>query len=131
VSYSDLPLPQLNYSSEGKPIFCLHPLNEFRRPRCVPKPLLFAIAFESSVGSVGKRWIATAARNLRDYDKFNEVFIQAHWPKCKQSLVRCSLYQDKFSPGGVRPTSSLYFTCKTNWRDKVLRQSEIQIKKFT
>jgi hypothetical protein len=121
LGYSYLPLPQLIYSSERKPIFRRHPLNKFRRPRCVPKPLPFAIALESSVGVVGKRWVATAARNLRDYYKFNEVFIQAHWPKGKQSLVRCSLYQNKFSPGGVRPTSSLYYV-----QNKLARAAEFE-----
>jgi hypothetical protein len=98
LSYADFPLPQFDDSSEVNPIFHLNQLDEFMRLRYVPKPLQLALAFKFIVGAVGKQWVATVARNLRDYDQFKAAFAGAYWSKSKQSLVRCSLYQDKFSP---------------------------------
>jgi hypothetical protein len=108
LSYADSPLPQFDDSSEVNPIFHLNQLDEFMRLRCVPKPLQLAIAFKSIVGAVGIQWIATVARNLGDYDQFKAAFAGTYWSKSKQSLVRCSLYHDKFSPRSGLSLSSYF-----------------------
>jgi hypothetical protein len=98
LSYNDFPLPLFGDNSEINPIFHLNQLDEFIRLRSVPKQFQLAIAFKSIVGVVGKQWVATVARNLVDYEQFKIAFANTYWSRSKQSLVRCSLYQDKFDP---------------------------------
>jgi hypothetical protein len=113
LSYADLLLPQFDNSSDVNPIFHLNQLDEFIRLRCVPKPLQLALAFKSIVGAMGKQWVATVERNLRDYDQFKEAFTHTYWSKSKQSLVRCSMHQDKVSPRSGLSLSSYFLKYTT------------------
>jgi hypothetical protein len=108
LSYADLPLSQSDDGSEVNPIFHFNQLDEFIRLRFVPKLLQLALAFKYIVGAVGKQWVATVARNVTDYDHFKVAFASTYWSRSKQSLVRCSLYQDKFCPKSGLPLSSYF-----------------------
>lgn len=110
LSCADFPLPQFDDSSEFNPIF---QLDEFMRFRSVPKPLQLSLAFKSIVGAVGKQWVATVARNLSDYEQFKVAFSCNYWSKSKQSLVRCSLYQDRFNPRSGLSLSSHFLKYST------------------
>jgi hypothetical protein len=108
LSHSDFPLPLFDDSFEVNPIFHLNRLYEFICLRCVPKQFQLAIAFKSVVGTVGKQWVATVARNLSNYEQFKVAFANTYWSKTKQSLVRCSLYQGKFNSQSGLSLSSYF-----------------------
>jgi hypothetical protein len=88
-------------------------MDEFIRLRCVPKPLQLALAFKSIVGAMGKQWVATVWRNLKDYEQYTVAFAGNYWSRSKQSLVWCSLYQDKFSPKSGLSLSSYFLKYAT------------------
>jgi hypothetical protein len=113
LDYNDFPLPLFDDSWEVIPIFHLNQLHEFIKLRCVPKPFQLAVSFITIVGAVGKQWVATAARNLGYYDQFKIAFASAYWSSSKQNLVRCSLYQDKFSPWSGLSLSSYFLKYDT------------------
>ncbi|PNF35692.1 hypothetical protein B7P43_G17395 [Cryptotermes secundus] len=113
LSCAAFPLPQFDKSSEVNPIFHLNQLDEFMRLRSVPKTLQLSLAFKSIVGAVGKQWVATVARNLSDYEQFKVAFSGNYWSKSKQSLVRCSLYQDRCNPRSGLSLSSHFLKYAT------------------
>jgi hypothetical protein len=111
LSYADFPLPLFDDDSEVNPH--LDQLDEFIRLRGVPKQLQLAMAFKSVVGSVGKQWVAAVARNLRDYDQFKVAFANTYWSRSKQSLVRCNLYQGRYTPQAGLSLSSYFLKYAT------------------
>ncbi|PNF34182.1 hypothetical protein B7P43_G17752 [Cryptotermes secundus] len=113
LSCADFPLPQFDDSSEVNPIFHVTQLDEFMRLRSVPKPLQLSLACKSIVGAVGKQWVATVAQNLSDYEQLKAAFSGNPWSKSKQSLARCSLYQDRFSPRSGLSLSSHFLKYAT------------------
>jgi hypothetical protein len=97
LSTSELPLPLFDDCSDINPVFHLRRLDEFIRFKGVPKALQLAVAYRSIVGQMSKQWVETVSRNLTDYEAFKRAFLNTWWSASRQSLVKCSLYQGKYS----------------------------------
>jgi hypothetical protein len=46
---------------------------------------------------MSKQWVETVSRNLTDYEAFKRAFLNTWWSATRQSLVKCSLYQEKYN----------------------------------
>jgi hypothetical protein len=97
LSSSELPLPLFDYTSDTNPIFHIRWLDEFIRLKGVPKAFQLAVSYRSIVGHMSQQWVETVSRNLADYEAFKKAFLNTRFSVSRQSLVKCSLYQDKYN----------------------------------
>ncbi|XP_033607196.1 uncharacterized protein LOC117282271 isoform X2 [Cryptotermes secundus] len=94
---SDFSLPQFDEGTGINPVYYLRQLDEFMTVRNIPQAHQLSIACKSITGCLGRQWIEAIRHNLADYAAFRTNFLNAWWSSAQQSLVKCKLYQSKYS----------------------------------
>jgi hypothetical protein len=94
---SDLTLPHFHDSEKVNPIAHLRQLDDYFRLKAVPPPFHLAIALRSVTDPLAVGWIATVSATISNYEEFKLAFQRNFWSASKQSIAKCSIYQDRYS----------------------------------
>jgi hypothetical protein len=93
---NDLTLPYFYDSGKVNAVFHLRQLDEYIKLKGIPKHLQLAIAMRSVTDVVGRSWLAAVSHTLVTYEDFKMAFKRNFWNEGTQSLVKCSIYQDRY-----------------------------------
>jgi hypothetical protein len=93
---NDLTLPYFSNSGKVNAVFHLRQLDEYIKLKGIPKHLQLAIAMRSVTDEVGRSWLAAVSHTLVTYEDFKMAFKRNFWNEGTQSLVKCSIYQDRY-----------------------------------
>jgi hypothetical protein len=63
----------------------------------IPDEGKMIFAYRSLNGTMSKQWAETIINRISSYDNFKQEFLSTWWSTSHQSLVKCSLYQDKYN----------------------------------
>jgi len=96
---SDLTLPRFDDSSKVNAIFFLRQLDEFMKLKAVPVQFQLAIAFRSVTDPIAVQWLSTISSSIHNYEQFKLAFKRNFWSASKQSIIKCSIYQDRYQRG--------------------------------
>jgi hypothetical protein len=96
TSTSDFPLPLFSENSIN-PVFHLKQLDTYIKLKNIPNECKLSIVFRSLNGITSKQWAETMVNQFTNYENFKQEFLKVWWSTSQQSLVKCSLYQDKYN----------------------------------
>jgi hypothetical protein len=65
--------------------------------RNIPEEAKLTVAYGSLTGEMSKTWTETMIDQIIDYTTFKKELLKTSWSSSQQSLVRCKLYQDKYT----------------------------------
>jgi hypothetical protein len=99
VAPSDLTLPYFNDSAKVNAIYHLRQLDEYMKLKAVPQQLQLAIALRSITDPLGVQWVSSVVPTIHNYEQFKMAFKRNFWSASKQSIVKCSIYQDRYRKG--------------------------------
>jgi hypothetical protein len=93
---SEFPLP-LFYENLVNPVLHLKQLDNYIKLKKIPNEGKLILAYRSINGEMSKQWIETIINRIKDYENFKQELLNTWWSTSQQSLVKCSLCQDKYS----------------------------------
>jgi hypothetical protein len=96
LSYSEFPLPLFDENSVN-PVLHLKQLDNYIKLKDIPAECRLTVAYRSLNGVLSKQWAETVIHQCSNYEVFKKVFLSTWWSTAQQSLVKCSLYQDKYN----------------------------------
>jgi hypothetical protein len=99
IAPSDLTLPYFHDCAKVNAVFFLKQLDDFMKLKAVPVRFQLAIARKAVTDPIAVDWLSAIAPNLQDYEQFKVAFRRNFWPASKQSIVKCSSYQDRYQKG--------------------------------
>jgi hypothetical protein len=99
IAPSDLTLPRFNDSYKVNAVFFLKQLDDFMRLKAVPIRFQLAIALKSITDPLAVDWLSAVAPHIQNYEQFKLAFRRNLWSTNKQSIVKCSIYQDRYQKG--------------------------------
>lgn len=97
IAPSDLTLPHFHDSEKVNPIAHLRQLDDYFHLKAVPTSFHLAIALRSVTDPLAVEWIATVSPTISNYEEFKLAFRRNFWSASKQSIAKCSIYQDRYS----------------------------------
>jgi hypothetical protein len=92
----ELPLPLFDEKLVN-PVLHLKQLDNYIKLKKIPNEGKLILAYRSMNGEMSKQWIETIINQIRDYKNFKQEFFNTWWSTSQQSLVKCSLYRNKYS----------------------------------
>jgi hypothetical protein len=99
IAPSDLTLPRLHDSYKVNDAFFLKQLEDFMRLKAVPVRFQLAIALKSITDPLAVDWLSAVAPHIQNYEQFKLAFRINFWSASKQSIVKCSNYQNLYQKG--------------------------------
>jgi hypothetical protein len=112
LSHSEFPLPLFDENSVN-PVWHLKQLDNYIKLKNIPAECRLAVAYRSLSGVMSKQWAETIISQLNNYETFKQEFLSTWWSIAQQSLVKCSLYQDKYNKQSNLSLSAHFFKYAT------------------
>jgi hypothetical protein len=96
LNNSEFPLPLFDENSVN-PVLHLKQLDNYIKLKNIPDEIKMVLAYLSLNGALSKQWAETIINRISSYEIFKQEFLSTWWSISQQSLVKCSLYQDKYN----------------------------------
>jgi hypothetical protein len=96
LNNSEISLPLFDENTVN-PVFHLKQLDNYIKLRNIPEGIQLTVAYRSLVGEMSKTWAETMVEQINDYPSFKRELLKTWWSPSQQSLVRCKLYQGKYT----------------------------------
>jgi hypothetical protein len=106
LNNSEISLP-LFVENTVNPVFHPKQLDNYIKLRNVPEGIQLTVAYRSLVGEMSKTWAETMVEQINDYPSFKRELLKTWWSPSQQSLVRCKLYQGKYTKNSKLSLSAL------------------------
>jgi hypothetical protein len=111
IAPSDLTLPRFNDSYKVNALFFLRQLDDFMRLKAVPVRFQLATALKSITDPLAVDWLSAVAPHIQNYEQFKLTFRRNFWSASKQSIVKCSIYQDRYQKCSNLSMSEHFLKC--------------------
>jgi hypothetical protein len=95
LSNNDFSLPLFNENTVN-PMFRLTQLDNYINLSNLSDEQKLTLAYKSMNSEKSTQWVETIINQVRDYESFKREFLNTWWSTSQQSLVKCSLYQDRY-----------------------------------
>jgi hypothetical protein len=91
----ELTLPTFDEKNTVNPVLHLKQLDNYINLKKLSNEKLM-LAYKSMNSVTSKQWIETVLNHINDYEIFKKEFLNTWWSTTQQSLIKCSIYQDKY-----------------------------------
>jgi hypothetical protein len=65
--------------------------------KSVPTQIQLISALKSMIDPLAADWASSIAPSLQSYEQFKSAFKRNFWSPSNQRIIKCSIYQDKYS----------------------------------
>jgi hypothetical protein len=92
---NDFTLPLFDENTVN-PVFHLKQLDNCMEVKGISQERKLILAYKSMNSEMSTQWVETVINNISDYELFKKEFLNTWWSSSQQSLIKCSIYQDKY-----------------------------------
>jgi hypothetical protein len=92
---NDFSLPLFNENT-ANPVFHLKQLDNCMELKRILNDRKLILAYKSMNSEMSTQWVETVINHIGDYETFKKEFLNTWWSTSQQSLIKCSIYQDKY-----------------------------------
>jgi hypothetical protein len=78
------------------PVFHLKQLDNYMEVKRISNDRKLILAYKSMNSEMSTQWVETVINYIYDYETFKKEFLNTWWSSSQQSLIKCSIYQDKY-----------------------------------